>query len=141
MLNEEKIKLMTGIAMYEKKAEKDIFPINRYFKGDYIGAHMLRSFVSYTFSCLLIFLLWFLYSIEDILDTLDLEALADTAKHMGVYYLLGLNLYLFITYRVYSVRYDTAGKSMKVYQAKLRRLEKRYENQAPQKDMEEGRSL
>ena len=91
MLNEEKIKLMTGIAMYEKKAEKDIFPINRYFKGDYIGAHMLRSFVSYTFSCLLIFLLWFLYSIEDILDTLDLEALADTAKHMGVYYLLGLH--------------------------------------------------
>ena len=141
MLNENKIKMMTKMAIYEKNEGRQMIKNSRYFKGDYIGAHMLRSFVSYTFSCLLIFLLWFLYSIEDILDTLDLEALADTAKHMGVYYLLGLILYLFITYRVYSVRYDTAGKSMKVYQAKLRRLEKRYENQAPQKDMEEGRSL
>ena len=29
MLNEDKIRLMTGIAMYEKKAEKDIFPVTR----------------------------------------------------------------------------------------------------------------
>ena len=125
-----------------KKRQKKIFsPSTAILRGIISAPICCAPFVSYTFSCLLIFLLWFLYSIEDILDTLDLEALADTAKHMGVYYLLGLILYLFITYRVYSVRYDTAGKSMKVYQAKLRRLEKRYENQAPQKDMEEGRSL
>ncbi len=139
MLNEEKIKLMTGIAMFEKKAEKEVFPVNRYFKGDYVSFHMLRSFISYTFSCILILLLWLLYSIEEILDTMDLEALFSTAKHMAVYYVLGLAVYLFITHRIYSARYDTAVKNMKIYQAKLRRLEKRYESQSGQKDSEGGR--
>lgn len=141
MLNEEKIKLMTGIAMFEKKAVKEIFPVNRYFKSDYISSHMIRSFISYTFTCILCLCLWLLYSIEDILNTLDPETLMDTAKHMGFYYVAGLVIYLFITYRVYAKRYDFASKSMKVYQAKLRRLEKKYESQAGQRENEGGRGL
>ena len=31
MLNEDKIKLMTGIALFEKREGKHIFPANRYF--------------------------------------------------------------------------------------------------------------
>ena len=34
MLNEEKIRLMTGIAMFEKKMMKESIPANRYFKSD-----------------------------------------------------------------------------------------------------------
>ena len=44
MLNEEKIKLMTGIAMFEKKEGKKIFPLNRYFKSDYISSHLMAAF-------------------------------------------------------------------------------------------------
>lgn len=141
MLNEEKIKLMTGIAMFEKKAEKDVFPVNRYFKSDYISSHMIRSFISYTFTCVLCVGLWLLYSIEDILNTVDPDTLIETAKHMGIYYVAGLVIYLLITYRVYAKRYGFASKSIKIYQAKLRRLEKKYENQAGQRDNEGGRNL
>ena len=141
MLNEEKIKLMTGIAMFEKKAEKEIFPVNRYFKSDYISSHMIRSFIAYNFTCVLCLCLWLLYSIEDILNTLDPEALIATAKHMGVYYAVGLVIYLFITYRIYARRYDFASKSMKIYHAKLRRLEKKYDTLARHRDNEEGRGL
>ena len=42
MLNEEKIRLMTGIAMFEKKMMKESIPANRYFKSDYVGSHLYR---------------------------------------------------------------------------------------------------
>ena len=126
MLNEEKIRLMTDIAVFEKKANKDIFPVTRYFKSDYIGSRLIRSFLMYSFTCLIGVGMWILYQIEDILNTMDLSVLLASAKHVAVFYVAGLLVYLGITWIVYAKRYDTASKSMKVYQAKLRRLDKKY---------------
>ncbi|MEG0687903.1 MAG: hypothetical protein RR466_04365, partial [Hungatella sp.] len=64
MLNEDKIKLMTGISMFEKKEGKKIFPINRYFKEDYIGNHLVRGFLGYTFCWLLGVIIVLLYKLE-----------------------------------------------------------------------------
>ena len=139
MLNEEKIRLMTGLAMFEKRAEKDVFPVNRYFKGDYVSGHMIRAFLSYTFSCVVCLGLWLLYSIEEILNTLDIEKLLQMAKDIGFYYVLGLLVYLAITWIVYARRYAAAAKGMKIYQAKLHRLAKKYENQSWQKESEGGK--
>lgn len=139
MLNEDKIRLMTGIAMYEKKAEKDIFPVTRYFKSDYIGSHMIRSFVTYTLTCILFMGMWILYQIEDIFNTMDISILLSSAKYIGLIYLIGLIFYLLVTVIVYSKRYNMASKSLKVYQAKLRRLEKKYTTPSVQNGNEEER--
>lgn len=141
MLNEEKIRLMTGIAMYEKKAEKDVFPVTRYFKSDYVGSHMIRSFLIYTFLCVCLAGMWLLYQIEDILNTMDISVLLESAKYIAVIYAAGLALYLLITFIVYIKRYNRASKSLRIYQAKLRRLDKKYNGQAVQKQgWEERRS-
>lgn len=141
MLNEEKIRLMTGIAMYEKKAEKDVFPVTRYFKSDYVGCHMIRSFLIYTFLCVCLAGMWLLYQIEDILNTMDISVLLESAKYIAVIYAAGLALYLLITFIVYIKRYNRASKSLRIYQAKLRRLDKKYNGQAVQKQgWEERRS-
>ena len=139
MLNEEKIRLMTGIAMYEKQAEKDVFPVTRYFKSDYIGSHLIRSFITYTFTCLMFVAIWILYQIEDIFNSMDISILLFSAKYIGILYLIGLVLYLLVTLIVYSKRYNMASKSLKVYQAKLRRLEKNYTTPSVQTGNEEGR--
>lgn len=139
MLNEDKIRLMTGIAMYEKQAEKDVFPVTRYFKSDYIGSHMIRSFITYTFTCLMFVAMWILYQIEDIFNTMDISILLSSAKYIGIIYLIGLVFYLLVTLIVYSKRYNVASKSLKVYQAKLRRLEKKYTTPSGQKGNEEER--
>ena len=44
MLNEEKVRYMTELAIFEKNQGKEIFSINRYFKSDYVGIQMFRSF-------------------------------------------------------------------------------------------------
>ena len=58
MLNEEKIRLMTGIAMFEKKMMKESIPANRYFKSDYVGSHLIRSFIAYSLTVCLCLMLW-----------------------------------------------------------------------------------
>ena len=44
MLNEEKIKIMNKLAMYEQGEGKKYLPVSRYYRSDYIGL----ATVSYT---------------------------------------------------------------------------------------------
>lgn len=129
MLNDDKIKLMAGIAMFEKKEGKRIFPVNRYFRSDYISRHMFRSFFSYTLCYLLCAMLWVLYHMQQLLNTLDLSEMVEAGESAVFLYGAGLVLYLIITWLVYRKRYEYSKRGMKVYVAKLKRLEKRYEFQ------------
>lgn len=135
MLNEEKVKLMTGIAMFEKKEGKKIFPIHRYFKSDYISRHLLTAFFGYTLCCLLIICLWILYRLEQLLTMMNVEQVFALGKRFALFYLLGLVVYLLITFLVYKRRYEYASKGLRVYVAKLKRLEKRYEYQTKVREM------
>lgn len=134
MLNEEKIRIMTGIAIYEKKANKDLSLVTQYFKGDYISSRLIRSFILYTLSSVICVGIWFLYHMEELLDSINLTALMDSAKEIVILYAVGLLIYLFITYIIYFRRYDAASKQMKGYQIKLRRLENKYDTFSWQKD-------
>lgn len=135
MLNEEKIKLMTGIAMFEKKEGKRIFPLNCYFKSDYIGKHLFGAFFGYTLCFILGAVLWVLYHLEMLLDSAGMELFFSLGRRFGLIYLLGLILYLLITAMVCWKRYEYASGGMRVYIAKLKRLEKRYEYQNKVKEM------
>lgn len=127
MLSEEKIKIMTNLAMFEKKEGNRIFPVNRYFKSDYISSKLLRSFFSYTLSFLLGIVLWVLCDIEKWLNVMWIESLIELGMKVGAIYLAGLVVYLIISMCIYARRYDYASRGMKVYMAKLKRLDKRYE--------------
>ena len=127
MLSEEKIKIMTNLAMFEKKEGNRIFPVNRYFKSDYISSKLLRSFFSYTLSFLLGIVLWVLCDIEKWLNVMWIESLIELGMKVGAIYLAGLGVYLIISLCIYARRYDYASRGMKVYMAKLKRLDKRYE--------------
>ena len=135
MLNEDKIRLMNEIAMFEKRGEKNIFPVNRYFRGDYISSRMIRSFFSYTFCYILCVFLWVLCSMERLLNALNLDEMIDLGGRAALLYAVGLLVYLAITFWVYRRRYEYARRGMKVYVAKLRRLEKRYEFQNRAKEL------
>lgn len=129
VLNEERVRLMTSIGMFEKKEGRKVFPVNRFFKSDYIGRHMLRSFLGFTFCWLLGTGLVILYKAEELLASLNFNEIQGMAGWYVWSYILGLAVYLLITYAVYLERYEYASRGMKVYVAKLKRLEKRYELQ------------
>ena len=44
MLNEEKIKIMNKLAMYEQGEGKKYLPVSKYYRSDYIGLAMIKNF-------------------------------------------------------------------------------------------------
>ena len=129
MLNEDQVRYMTELAIFEKNKGREMFSINRYFKGDYISGQLFRSFFAYTFSYLLVMLLWVLYRLEDLLGAISFEELTALGKKWGFWYLAGLAAYLLITRTVYARRYDYASRVQIMYSAKLKHLVKRYDRQ------------
>ena len=135
MLNEDKIKLMANISMFEKHEGKHISLVNRYFKSDYISRNLLRAFFGYTLCWALGFLLVILYRAEGIFASMDFAALQEQAVRYGKYYVAGLVCYLLIALIVSVRRYNRGLQEQKIYIAKLRRLEKRYEFQNRTKEL------
>ena len=133
MLNEEKVRYMTQLAIFEKRVGKKIFPINRYFKKDYVGGQMFRSFFGYTFCYCLLLLMWVLYKLDELLNEMSIDEILDAAKKWGVIYAAGLVLYLIVTWIVYSKRYDYAARSQTMYTSKLKHLMRRYEKERPER--------
>ncbi len=139
MLNESKIKLMTGISMIEKDKGKDLAIVHRYFKGDYIGRHMLCAFLGYTFCWCLGLLLVAACKVEEWFSLLSLKELADYFVGYAAWYAAGLLVYLVITFIVYFIRYRRASLTMRRYLERLKNLERRYEFQG--KIKEPGREV
>lgn len=129
MINEDRLKLMTGIGMFEKKEGEKIFPAYRFFRSDYISRDLLRAFLGFTFCWILGTALVVVYKAEDILAALNVNEIGEYGTMYVGAYLTALAVYLLIACWVSWNRYEYASKGMKVYMAKLKRLEKRYEMQ------------
>lgn len=126
MLNEEKVRYMTELAIFEKNQGRKMFAISRFFKRDYISGQMFRSFFGYTLSYLLILILWVFSHLESLLGGISFEELTVLGRRWGIWYLVGLVIYQLITRRVSAARYDQAARMQIMYAAKLRHLIKRY---------------
>lgn len=135
MLNEEKIKIMAGIALFEKQKGKRIAPANQFFKGDYISHHLFRSFFSYLICYLLGTAVWLLYSFEELMDIVSTDEILALAKRYTLFFVGGMIVYLLLSALVYTRRYNLASRENKVYLAKLKRLDKRYEFQTKSKEL------
>lgn len=129
MLNEDKIELVTSTFIFEKKEGRGVFPVSRYLREDYVGNHMVRSFVGYVFCWILGITVWILYKVE---LPFSAEVLDNVWKTLALYGMLcggGLMLYLMAVYTVCNRRYKHSSPDMKTYLTGLRRLSKCYEYQ------------
>ena len=126
MLNEEKIKQMTELALLKKRKGEQMFEIDNYFKEDYVGKQMLKSFFVYTFCFILIIVLAVLYNLEDLV--ISVNTVGMYSFFYIVIYILGLIAFEMITYRFFSKKYDEAQRSLKMYNDRLNYFEKKFDN-------------
>lgn len=129
MLNEDKIRLMTGISMLETEKGRDLSTVHRYFRGDYISHHMMRSFLGYTLCWCLGLTLAGMCRIEELMYTFDPAVLKGYVVRFGTWYAVGLLPYLLITFAVYYRRYQRAAVIQRAYLGRMKALERRYEFQ------------
>ena len=129
MVNEDKVRLMTKLAIYEEKKCKDSIPSGEYYKGDYIAKHLIIGFFAGTLAFLCIAFLWVGSRgdgiIEEIVSLDIVKLLSSVAVAYGVF----IVAYLIVCYIVACVRYKKGMRNLKILDKGLKRLEKVYKDE------------
>ena len=126
MLNEEKLKIMNRLAMYEKREGKKYLPISRYYRTDYIRLALIKNFFLATIGYGLVLCAIAAYLGEYLLSNIHKMNLVNLGIYVVAGYVVTLLVYSALTYVVYSVKYHKAKKSVKAYYEQLTALNKIY---------------
>ncbi len=128
MLKPNKIRLMTELAIYEKNRKRDVFDISDFYENDYIAGQLFSSFVRYTICAAVIFILYVFLNSECIFTKINMDGAGAVLSNSFVAYIIGLIIYMLITYFVSRKRYKDARRGMLLYASKLKRLGRKYED-------------
>lgn len=126
MINEQRTKMMTKLALYESKRGKKELQITRYAPGDYVMAHMLWSFVCGTIAFVIVLALWVLYNIESLLIELFSMDIMHLAINILLVYIIFIGLYLGMCYVYISYRYGRYKKRVNKFLLGLKELYRQY---------------
>ncbi len=126
MLNEDKIKVMNKLAMYEKTEGKKYLPVSRYYRSDYIGLALIKNFFLVTIGYVLVVAAVGVYFGDFLMDNIHKMDLVRIGTYLAIGYGIALVAYSLLTYIEYTVRYHKAKKSVRNYYQELTRLEKMY---------------
>ncbi|CRZ33330.1 hypothetical protein DFR55_11349 [Herbinix hemicellulosilytica] len=130
MLNFKKIRLMTKLAVYEKKEGKEDIYLSKYYKTDYVRFQVLKSILSATVGYGLILGMIALYKMEYLIK----NAVTLNYKSLGTYilgfYIMTITVYGLGSLVYYSMKYDASRKKLARYFKLLKRLEKLYNDSA-----------
>ena len=124
MLDIDKVRLMTDLAVYEKKNSRTVFEINNYYRHDYIMGQLLGAFVRYLLCMVLCFLLYLAFQAGVLFYDINVSGLSEVLRELSIYFGTGLLIYLIFTYLVAVKRYKTSKRGILLYATKLKRLKK-----------------
>ena len=126
MLNEEKIKIMNKLAMYEQGEGKKYLPVSRYYRSDYIGLALIKNFFLVTIGYCLILAGIAAYFGEYLVDNIHKMDLVAVGRNAVIGYVVVMVVFSVASYIQYSVKYHKAKKSVKEYYQELTQLNKIY---------------
>lgn len=129
LLNENKIKMMTKMAIYEKNEGRKMLKTAKYFKGDYIAFGILKTIISTTFAGVILLAMYFLCNAEGMIQDINNLDYMGLARKFAFYYVLMLIVFCTIAGLVYYFRYESTRKGLKRYFSRLNKLERFYTGQ------------
>lgn len=124
MLNNEKIILMTKLALYEQGEGKKKIPVGKYFKSDYIGMRLLSSFIYISIAYVICVALWFMVAGEEVISKIMNSNIVSTLVVFGAIYVGVVIVYMIISYVFYTYKFKSIRRSLKEYNARLKELHK-----------------
>ena len=126
MLDIDKVRLMTDLAVYEKKNSRTVFEINNYYRHDYIMGQLLGAFVRYLICMPLCFILYLIFQAGALFYNINVSGLTSVLTDLSRYFLAGLAIYMLIAFFISSARYKRSKRGMLLYATKLKRLGRKY---------------
>lgn len=132
MLNNDKIRLMTKLALYESKQGKEDIRLSKYYKTDYVRYQIIKSIICATLGYALILALIFLYQAEYLIK----NAVVLDYKSLGInilgYYIMVVSVYGLGSAVWFSIKYDNSRKKLGRYFKLLKRMNKIYNDETPE---------
>ena len=137
MVNEKKVRLMTQLALDEKRLYKDELDESGYFRSDYIRSNTLKVLLGYSISYLLIMGLVAMYYVDYLFTNvvqMDMQSMVWLAGciHVGLLLIITLFCVLF-----YMTKYTNNRKRLRKYMMEIDKLQKFYRDSKDNKETKE----
>ena len=97
MINEEKVKIMTKLAMYEQGKGRKYLPVSKYYRSDYIGLALIKNFFLVTIGYCLSVAAVAVYFGEYLLENIHKMNLIMLGVYIVIGYLIVLVAYSVLT--------------------------------------------
>lgn len=126
MLNEDRIKVMTRLAVFEKEHDKEIEIASKFYKSDYVSYNMIWTGVITTIAYCLGLALFFGLNFEGYMEHMHTMNLVEQGKIMIIIYVCVLTVMVTAAWIFYRRKYNKAQRDLKEYCNRLKELEKIY---------------
>jgi hypothetical protein len=126
MLNENKVKMMTKMAINEKNEGRNMLRTARFFKSDYVSLGVLGTIIRATVAFLLVILMIALCNMQWLTNHVNDIDLLSMGSGFIVWYIGCIAVFGLIGGLVYAHRYDVSRNELKRYFSRLGKLERYY---------------
>lgn len=142
MINEERVKLMTKLAIYESTKGKKQLNVSKYYKRDYVRYNMFKTAVTSTIAFLILFGIYVMLNAEELVLRLnDLDIIHEAVK-IGILYVVFVIAYMVIARLVFAFRYEKMKPDVVVYNHNLKKLKEMYDKEEKElKEKQVGRGV
>ena len=137
MVNEKKVRLMTQLALDEKRLYKDELDESGYFRSDYIRSNTLKVLLGYSISYLLIMGLVAMYYVDYLFTNvvqMDMQSMVWLGGCIYVGLLLIITLFCVL---FYMTKYTNNRKRLRKYMMEIDKLQKFYRDSKDNKETKE----
>lgn len=128
MINNEKVSLMTKLAIYEEKNSEDI-KLSKYYKSDYIRHNVLKTIISVSFAYVCVLLLILFYNLEEVLAKAFELNYTMLGIEIFVSYFVLIVIFTLISFMIYSEKINRSRKSLMKYHRGLKQLIRIYDEE------------
>ncbi len=129
MVNQDRVKQLYKIAIYEQTEEKEHRQIGQYYRSDYIGKEVIKSFLTGTIAYAIMVMLWVISNSELVLHQINTLEIVDTVIAAICIYVVFLLIYIFGTALVYYFRYKENKDKVDVYVENLKAAQNMFERE------------
>lgn len=128
MINNDKVSLMTKLAIYENKNTEDI-KLSKYYKGDYVRHNVLKTIISVTiaYACILLFILF--YNLEEVLAKAFELNYTMLGIEICVSYFVLIVIFTLMSFMIYSEKINKSRKRLMKYHRGLKQLSRMYDEE------------
>ena len=127
MLNQDRIRTMTRLAIYEEEQSLRDEKVGGYFGNDYVFSQIMISVIAGTAAFAVVFGVYCVYHLDAFVLRLFDNTILEVIRRWAKYYAIFIAGYCAVTFFIYRARFRSAQSRIKKYRRDLEFMAEEYE--------------